>query len=579
MVLWDAAAWLVALSIATVLRYEGYDIPWGAALTLGLLGAVSLALLMALQRLYDGRHAVGSLDEGVLVVATCGLNGMLWTVPLAFLSPRPLAMSVPLVSAALTSILMVAGRVLYRKRHENRRPHSMRTRALVVGAGDAGRRVVRDLLVDGNAPYDPIAFVDDGEHKRHFRVGSVRVEGRVEDLARLVEDRDIEVVLVAAPSAGPSLIERVSAEADAVRVKVKSLPTLSELAGASVGFRDLRDLELADFLGRPEVRTDTNALAHLIEGKRVLVTGAGGSIGSELCRSISRLGPRELFALDRDESALLATQLSLDDPGTYTSVLADIRDSEALENLFTEHRPQVVFHAAALKHLNMLERYPEEALKTNVVGTQNVLAAAQASGVGVFVNISTDKAADPSSVLGESKRLAEQLTAYAAQQTEAVYVSVRFGNVLGSRGSVLTVFEEQIRQNRPLTITHPEATRYFMLIPEAVQLVLQAAAIGRDGQVMVLDMGEPVRIGDVAQRLIQLSGKPLTTVITGLKPGEKLHEVLQSCTEDLQPTPHPSISACSVPPIEPRSLSHISVSKEGRLAITLPQQQTASQRI
>jgi len=575
----DLLCWFAAMQVASVLRYEGSDVPWWISLTLGIMSGASLLTLLSVQHLHSGRHAVGSLDDSILIVATCLFNGMLWTIPLALQSARPIALSIPIVTGALGSILMVSGRIFVRKWRESRGSGVTGYRALVVGAGDAGRRVVRDLLVDGNAPYDPIAFVDDAEAKKHFRVGNVRVEGTVEDLARLVQERRIDRVLIAAPSAGADLTKRVSAAAEAVSVKVKSLPTLSELARDEVGFRDLRDLELSDFLGRPEVRIDTDQIAHLIEGKVVLVTGAGGSIGSELCRSIGRLKPAALLALDRDESTLLAAELSLEDPGTYTSVLADIRDADALRHLFTAHRPQVVFHAAALKHLNMLERYPEEALKTNVIGTQNVLAAAQASGVDVFVNISTDKAADPSSVLGESKRLAEQLTAHAAQQSEAVYVSVRFGNVLGSRGSVLTVFEEQIRQDRPLTITHPEATRYFMLIPEAVQLVLQAAAIGRGGQVMVLDMGEPVRIVDVAERLIQLSGKPLATVITGLKPGEKLHEVLQSCTEDLQPTPHPSICACSVPPIDPRSLSHISVSKDGRLAITLPQQQTAPQRI
>ena len=341
------------------------------------------------------------------------------------------------------------------------------------------------------------------------------------------------------------MFRRINDELAGTAVRVKVLPPLGELIGESPGLRDLRDLDMDDILGRHQVQTDLTEVAAYLAGRRVLVTGAGGSIGSELCRQIHRLSPARLGMLDRDESALHALQLSIDGRGLLSTrdlILADIRDRTALAAVFAEFQPEVVFHAAALKHLSMLQMYPDEGVKTNVIGTQNVLAAAGTAGVSVFVNISTDKAADPTSVLGSTKRCAEQLTAQAALDYAGRYVSVRFGNVLGSRGSVLTAFTEQIRQGGPVTVTDPDVTRYFMTIPEAVQLVLQAGALGGDGEVMVLDMGTPVSIKSVAEQLIAMSGKRIAIEYTGLRPGEKLHEVLASAVEDLRPTAHPLIS-------------------------------------
>ena len=290
----------------------------------------------------------------------------------------------------------------------------------------------------------------------------------------------------------------------------------------------------------------------------VLITGAGGSIGSELARQVFRLGPRKLILLDRDESELHGVQLSLYGSGlldTDDMVLCDIRDEDALWAVFEKHRPEVVFHAAALKHLPMLERFPMEGWKTNVLGTYNVLRCAHEAGVGRFVNISTDKAADATSVLGQTKRLAERLTAWYADTHDLPYVSVRFGNVLGSRGSVLYTFRAQIERGGPITVTHPDVTRYFMTIPEACQLVLQAAVIGRPGDVLVLDMGEPVKIVDVAERLIAESGKDVEVQFTGLRHGEKLHEVLFSSYEEGTQSGHPLISQVSVPEFHPLGLA------------------------
>jgi FlaA1/EpsC-like NDP-sugar epimerase len=310
----------------------------------------------------------------------------------------------------------------------------------------------------------------------------------------------------------------------------------------------------ADLLGRHEIHTDVESIAGYLTGKRVLVTGAGGSIGSELCHQIYRYAPATLVMLDHDESALHGVQLSIEGRAMLDSpnlVLVDIRDTDRMKDVFAFHRPEVVFHAAALKHLPLLERHPEEAIKTNVWGTLSLLHLAQGSGVERFVNISTDKAADPTSVLGYSKRITERLAAHVGREDSGTFLSVRFGNVLGSRGSVLETFRAQLDAGGPVTVTDSDVTRYFMTVEEAVQLVIQAGAIGQTGEVLVLDMGEPVRVADVAHRLASMCERPVEVVYTGLRPGEKLHEVLLGQGEiDARPN-HPLISQIEVPPLEP----------------------------
>ncbi|WP_227712815.1 polysaccharide biosynthesis protein [Nanchangia anserum] len=331
----------------------------------------------------------------------------------------------------------------------------------------------------------------------------------------------------------------------------------------------LHNLDVAELLGRSPVKTTLNLVGPLIRGRSVLITGAGGTIGAELARQVSAYAPARVCFLDRDESALHATELSIAHSGLLTSepyVLCDIRDREALADIFTRYRPDIVFHAAALKHVPMLERFPEEGWKTNVVGTAHVLGEALRMGVTTFVNISTDKAADPSTVLGQTKRLGEMLTAHAAEEGTGRYVSVRFGNVLGSRGSVLETFAYQIAHRLPVTVTDPEVTRFFMTINEACRLVLEAATIGHDGHALVLEMGEAVRIADIATRLIDRAGSSSPIVYTGLRPGEKMREVLFSQAENPRPTQHPAIRAVAVPPIDPRdiapSYAHMPMMKE-----------------
>ncbi len=381
------------------------------------------------------------------------------------------------------------------------------------------------------------------------------MRGGFDQLEATVDRTSATTLVIAAPSMPPERKKAIHDAGVALGLEVLVLPSVDELL-RSPGAADLRHLNLADLLGRRQVTLDEAAISQVVMGKRVLVTGAGGSIGSELARQIARFSPARLVLLDRDESGLHSCQLRLTGRALLdddTLALVDIRDRRAVRRVMQRERPDVVFHAAALKHLSLLESHPEEAWKTNVLGTLAVLDEAYAVGVGTFVNISTDKAASPTSVLGYSKRVAERLTAGFAARDDSTYVSVRFGNVLGSRGSMLETFTEQIAAGGPVTVTHPEVERYFMLIPEACQLVLQAAAIGCDGQAMVLDMGEPVRILDVARTLIHLSGHPGIEVdFTGLRPGEKLSEVLFDDVDGgIRQSAHPLVRHVPVPGLEP----------------------------
>jgi dTDP-glucose 4,6-dehydratase len=374
------------------------------------------------------------------------------------------------------------------------------------------------------------------------------------DIGALAKSLDVSTMLLAVPSASGEDVRDIVARADAAGLRTMILPSVSEMYGAAPGVADIRPLTEADLLGRRELETDIEAVAGYLTGKRVLVTGAGGSIGSELCRHIHRFAPSELIMLDRDESALQGVQISIEGRGLLDDerlVVADIRDPERIDEIFAKFRPEVVFHAAALKHLPLLEMHPSEGIKTNVWGTNTMLRAAQRFGVDTFVNVSTDKAADPSSVLGATKRVAEQLTAHAAADATGTYLSVRFGNVIGSRGSVLPLFRTQIECGGPVTVTHPDVTRYFMTIPEACELVIQAGAIGRSGEVMVLNMGEPVRIADLAERLIAQSGRRIEIQYTGLRPGEKLSEVLFGEMETSTRKAHPLIDAVAVEAVAP----------------------------
>ena len=384
-----------------------------------------------------------------------------------------------------------------------------RDRAIIFGAGDGGERTIRAMLFDSDSPYVPVAFLDDDPRKRNLTIRGIRVLGDRGDLPGSPSSFGAKVLIMAVPTGDGALVRQLSREAEKAELDVRVVPSVRELLGGEVSVGDLREPTEADLLGRHKVETDLQSVSDYIRGRTVVVTGAGGSIGSELCRQLSAFSPGRLVMIDRDESGLHGVQLSLEGRALLDSdslILIDIRDRTRVARLFAEIKPDVVFHAAALKHLPLLEAHPSEALKSNIWGTLSVLDAAAGAGVSHFVNISTDKAANAANVLGYSKRIAEGLTSSFGQRYTGRYLSVRFGNVLGSRGSVLTAFRAQLDRGGPLTVTHPEVTRYFMTIEEAVQLVIQAGAIGGDGHAMVLDMGEPVQIYDVARQLASARG-------------------------------------------------------------------------
>ena len=536
------------------LRFDAaaVSVPWVAVFGTAGATAALFVVMGSLRRLHQGRARVASLEEMLLLgicMVTVGSAAFLVNLVGEWV-PR----TVPAGATLLALVLSAYGRAAWRRLREYDDEHHTgdgSTRVLLIGAGDAGNELVCSMLRDPRHQWQPVGILDDDPALRHRRIRQVPVVGTTSQLAAKAAETGVGTVVIALPSASAEVINRLRLAAREAQLDVKVLPATTQLLDGPVGIRDLRDINLTDVLGRKQLDTDIGSIADYLTGRRVLVTGAGGSIGSELCRQIHRFEPAELMMLDRDESALHALQLSIHGRALMDSdevILCDIRDERAVNSIFASRRPEVVFHAAALKHLPMLEQYPVEAIKTNIMGTANVLAAAELVGVERFVNISTDKAADPCSVLGYSKRVSECLTAAQALRADGVFLSVRFGNVLGSRGSVLTSFARQIAEAGPVTVTDPEVTRYFMTIEEACQLVVQAAAIGSPGEALVLDMGKPVRIMEVAAQLIRQSGAPVRIELTGLRQGEKLHEALFADDEpqDIRPR-HPMVSHVPVP--------------------------------
>jgi FlaA1/EpsC-like NDP-sugar epimerase len=550
----DATILLAAMALAVALRYDLDPPPDAARQVLVALPVVTAAQLVAglCAGLYLGRWSFGSFEEVGALIRTLAATTVVLSIANGF--HRVLPATVPAIAALVALIAMAGTRYAWRLALERRqRPAPDQAQRLIIfGAGVAGAQMITSLLRNSRSRYLPVALLDDDARKQNLRIRGVPVRGDRSAMAAVARRYDADTLLIAVPSGDGALVRDLSQLGSDAGLRVTLLPPVSELFDGKVGENDIRPLTEADLLGRREINTDLASIAGYLAGRRVLVTGAGGSIGSELCRQIHLLGPASLVMLDRDESGLHDTQLSIEGRAlldTRDLVVCDIRDTRRLEQVFREHQPHVVFHAAALKHLTLLESHPYEAVRTNVLGTRNVLQAAAAWGTQRFVNVSTDKAADPCSVLGWSKRITERLTADADLRAPGRFLSVRFGNVLGSRGSVLTSFRRQVETGGPVTVTHPQVTRFFMTTEEAVQLVVQAGAIGRGGDVLVLDMGSPVRIIDVARRLVEQADRPCDIVFTGLRPGEKLHESLFGAGEVRRPTEHPLISRVMAPPL------------------------------
>lgn len=495
--------------------------------------------------------AIGLLSLAAGLIASQLLTfTSVWT---AFALPR----SVPLIDAILVTLSIGCFRFSIRlaERWRIRHEHNDATRVAIVGAGAAGDLCYREIERTPELGLKVVGFFDDDPLKAKARIHSVTVLGTRADMATQVLAHRIDQVIVAIPSASGKIIREIVAQCESLGVEVKTMPSLSEMITSDFSLRNVRKIELADLLRRDPIQTDVEGVRQLLAGKCVLITGGGGSIGGEICRQVLMCKPSKLIVLGHGENSVFEINQELRQflkerfsPGQapkVETIIADIRFADRLHAVFQKHRPDIVFHAAAHKHVPLMEQHPTEAVDNNIFGTSNVLAASVAANVERFVMISSDKAVNPTNVMGATKRGAELLVHQTAEATGLPYVAVRFGNVLGSRGSVVLTFKEQIARGGPISVTDPEIQRFFMTIPEAVQLVLQAAVLGTGGEVFMLDMGEPIKIVQLAKDLIELSGlevgEDIDIVYSGLRPGEKLYEELFIAGEEYGRTAHQKI--------------------------------------
>jgi FlaA1/EpsC-like NDP-sugar epimerase len=499
--------------------------------------------------LYRGIWRFASLNDlmriaQAVLVGTTLLLFVLFALNRMAYVPR----SLPVLFVIFQLMLLAGPRLLYRWLKDRRLDFSGGQRVLIVGAGRAGEMLVRDLLRDRHCGYVPVAFVDDKPRRQGGVMHGVPIRGTTDDIPRLVDLFGIDVILLAVPSASAHQMQRLVELCEAAGRPFRTVPQTKELMAGRVAVNQLRAVSIEDLLGRDPVTLDWEAIECGLAGRVVLVSGAGGSIGSELCRQLARCAPRQLILLDHSEYNLYRIETELLDgpePPPLSRHLIDVTNAAALAWLFARQRPDVVFHAAAYKHVPLLQDQILAALANNVLGTRTIAAVADAWGCERFVLISTDKAVNPTNVMGASKRFAELICQDMQTRSTCRFMTVRFGNVLGSAGSVVPRFQQQIERGGPLTVTHPEIERFFMTIPEASQLIMQAAVIGQGGETFVLDMGEPVKIRYLAEQMIRLSGREpgrdIRIEYTGLRPGEKLYEELFYPTEGFADTPHPRI--------------------------------------
>jgi len=534
---WDVVALVVAIKLATFVLFGFYNRWWRYVSTRDMWGAfrgVSVASALTYLALYAFPPANTSrLPRGVAALD--------YLLLLAFIAGSRLL--------ARTLIERPPGGLVARGKE-----------VLIVGAGDAGQLIVREMQRNRQLHYTPVGFVDDDPRKRGARIVDVRVLGTTAELSHLLRDNRPDEVLIAIPSAAGEVRSHVVETCRAANVPVKTLPGLHELISGDLNLAgQIRPVQVEDVLGRQQVEVDLQSVAAYVRDRTVLVSGAGGSIGGELCRQLSRLGAARLVLVDKGESELFEIERELISERDFSAgipVLGDVGDRAKMRQVFERYRPHVVFHAAAYKHVAMLEANPLQAVSNNVLGTRTLAEVAVESGVERFVLISTDKAANPKNVMGQSKAICEWIVESFAlhPEVETRFVAVRFGNVLASSGSVIPIFRRQIERGGPVTVTNPEMTRFFMTIPEASSLVVQAGAMGGRGQVYVLDMGEPVSILELAKQMIRLSGRreeDVPIVFTGAKAGEKLHEVLWNDGETVGPTSHPKIMRAARAQIDP----------------------------
>lgn len=551
--IFDTVLICISLYLAFWLRFEGV-IPevYFPGFYYGLAVALVIKLsLLALFGMYNFSWGLFGLREAIQLVSAVVTSSALFGGLMMWLRHRPPFSGFPrgvvLADFVLTMSLLAALRLSKRLVREiilnKNGQKDIRKKTLIVGAGEAGVQVCKEMFYHPKSDYKPAGFIDDDPTKKGLSIHGVKVLGGREKIPEVLENMAVDEILIAIPSAESREIRKI---VEIIRKSdkkpaVKILPGLFKLFEGKVNLWDVEEIQIEDLLGREKVEISYEMIRGFVQGKRILVTGAGGSIGSELVRTCLRFEPEQLVAVDIDETELFNLEQALvGRDSRYTRVVGDIRDVQKMGRVFERFRPQIVIHSAAYKHVPMLEDFPEEAIKTNVCGTKILAEQALANGAEKFVNISTDKAINPTSVMGASKRAAEEILRLMNSQSKTKFISVRFGNVLGSRGSVIPLFKEQIKRGGPVTVTHPEVKRYFMTTSEAVLLVLEAAALGEGGETFLLDMGEPVKIDELAREMIRLSGKEpdvdIPIVYTGLRPGEKLFEELLGAEEGSEPT-------------------------------------------
>lgn len=546
----DLAAIPLSLAAAFLIRYNFESVPsWQIFVQVVTVALPVQGITFWFTGLYRGIWRYASLPDLIRILKSVMYGTSLVMVVLFLVTrlsgiPRSVILLYPLLLIGFLS----GSRLSYRWFKDRRILFSNQEHqnVLVVGAGQAGELLVRDLL--RHPEYEPIALVDDEPGKQGREIHGVRVQGSLDDIKALVELSDINLVLIAIPSAPQDIFKRVAAICSDVGVECRTLPAIADLEGKDVEVGQLRSLTLADLLGREQVDLDQQSITGYLRAKPVLVTGAGGSIGSELCRQVAEQGPSKLIIFDHGEFNIYAIDHELRQTFPdleIVTVLGDVKNYDRVDWVFKKFRPQVIFHAAAYKHVPMVELNPAEGVTNNILGSRIVADAADRYHADAFVFVSTDKAVNPANVMGTTKRIAEIYCQNLAKRSQTRFITTRFGNVLGSAGSVVPLFEQQIHDGGPVTVTHKDITRYFMTIPEAVSLILQAGAMGEGGEIFVLDMGEPVRICDLAEQMIRLSGltphKDIDIVYTGLRPGEKLFEEIFHERENLRGTNHPKL--------------------------------------
>ncbi len=510
-------------------------------------------------RLYEGVWRYASMNDLLRILKAITMGSIIFTV---YILVRYQFIGFPrsvLVIDWFVIITFLGGtRFLYRFSREFRVVNSKEgTKVLVIGADDTGEMLLREIRQNSRMHYEPVGFLDREQVKKGRRIHNVPILGIIEELGRIAVEKDVREVIIASPSITGKEIRKIVEACERINIVCKTVPAISDILDGKLNVSHIREVNIEDLLGREHIELDKAKIQEYLSGKKVMVTGAAGSIGHELCRHIMKMGPEQLILYERAENELFHLDREFSEASFgrfYTPVLGDILDTGRLEWVMKEHHPDVVFHAAAYKHVPMQEAHPVEAIKNNIAGTRNVAELSIQYGVQKFVMISTDKAVRPVNVMGATKRVTEMMCQGMNGRNGTKFVAVRFGNVLNSAGSVIPIFKEQIMRGGPVTVTHPEVTRYFMSISEAAQLVMQAGAIGKGGEIFLLDMGEPINITDLAKDIIRLMGlklgEDIDIVYTGLRPGEKLHEELVAGDERTEATAHDKIMLVKTAPFD-----------------------------